>query len=608
MAAESIGRVTVLGDAHVVMPARPVSWPVQIGKPPNLAASFQPRHHAREQVHARWQDTSRAQGTDGACTVLITGPSGVGKTQLAARLFHEAGAEGTDLRMWVRADSRASVMASFMEAAERVQAPGWDSSEAETKAEAFLSWLSTTDRSWLVVFDNVVTPAELKGLWPTGRGRVLATTFVQSLAVLPGADARVKLGVFAPEEARSYMVRRVQEAVQNGEDTTPNVLEGATGLAEDLGFLPVALAQAISVVLHEAASCVDYRKDFADRSNRLEDLFPERLPADEYERTVATTWSLAMEQTEGIVPVGLASGLVQLAAAADPGGAPDVAFLAEPSLVYLADRLTPREGTVPSVTAKKVRSALRHLHSLSLIEHQPGDVAIVRMHMLTQRAVLESDSTYGREGKCLALADSLETVWDTVEIPAKTLLLANAEHLIKTSPEDIWWHDGPHPMLHRAVGSMLNSGMATNAIEHLQWMLTHATEQLGPECPVTLAIRNNLAYAYQSTGQLDEAIIQYEAVLDTYQRDLGPDHPPALITRNNLALAYREAGRLQEAIAEHEAVLNDCQRVLGPDHPDTLITRNFLAYAYQSAGRLQEAIAEHEAVLNDCQRVLGPDH
>lgn len=605
---ESIGAVNVQGNAQVVMPARPVSWPVQIGKPPGLAVSFQPRRQASEQVHTRWHDASQTQRPDDARTVLITGPSGVGKTQLAVRLFQEAGVEDMDFRLWVRADSRASVMTSFVEAAKRVQAPGWDSPEAETKAGAFLSWLSTTDRSWLVVFDNVVTPAELKGLWPTGRGRVLATTFLQSLAVLPGADARVKLGVFTPEDAHAYMMRRVRDAVQNGEDTAPDVLEDAAGLAEDLGFLPVALAQAISVVLHEAASCADYRKDFADRANHLTDLFPDRLPADEYERTVATTWSLAMEQAEGIAPAGLASALVRLVAAADPAGSPEEVFLAEPSLTYLDRALLTADGVASSVTAKKVRSALRYLHSLSLIEHQLGDVPTVRMHLLTQRAVLETNSTHDSEGPTLALADSLDAVWDSLKRSARTLLLANAEHLIRTAPEDIWWHDGAHPLPYRAASSMLEAGLVTVAIPHLQWVVTHATERLGQNHLHTLVSRRELATAYRDAGRLEEAIPALQQVIGDQQRLLGVDHPHILVSRNNLASALRSAGRLEEAISVFQQLLQDRHRRLGPNHPDTLTTRGNLASVYGEAGRPGKAIPVLQQVLEDRQRLLGQNH
>jgi len=60
---------------------------------------------------------------------------------------------------------------------------------------------------------------------------------------------------------------------------------------------------------------------------------------------------------------------------------------------------------------------------------------------------------------------------------------------------------------------------------------------------------------------------------------LGPDHPDTLTSRNNLAYAYKSAGQLDQAIPLYQATLTDCERVLGPDHPMTSTVRNNLRKA-----------------------------
>ena len=57
------------------------------------------------------------------------------------------------------------------------------------------------------------------------------------------------------------------------------------------------------------------------------------------------------------------------------------------------------------------------------------------------------------------------------------------------------------------------------------------------------------------------------------ERVLGAGHPDTLTSRNNLAYAYESAGRLEEAIPLYERTLSDRERVLGAGHPDTLISR-----------------------------------
>jgi len=92
------------------------------------------------------------------------------------------------------------------------------------------------------------------------------------------------------------------------------------------------------------------------------------------------------------------------------------------------------------------------------------------------------------------------------------------------------------------------------------------------------------------------------------ERVLGPDHPHALALRGNLANAYQEAGRAAEAIALNEQTLAIRERVLGADHPGTLLSRNNLANTYWAAGRAAEAIPLNEQTLAIRERVLGPDH
>jgi tetratricopeptide (TPR) repeat protein len=130
----------------------------------------------------------------------------------------------------------------------------------------------------------------------------------------------------------------------------------------------------------------------------------------------------------------------------------------------------------------------------------------------------------------------------------------------------------------------------------------------GPDHPITLTSRNNLANAYRAAGRAAEALELHEQVLAGRERVLGPDHRDTLQSRSNLAAAYATAGRAAEVIPLFEQAVADRERVLGADHPDTLASRNNLAVAYEDAGRTAEAIRLHEQVLADRERILGPDH
>lgn len=52
--------------------------------------------------------------------------------------------------------------------------------------------------------------------------------------------------------------------------------------------------------------------------------------------------------------------------------------------------------------------------------------------------------------------------------------------------------------------------------------------------------RNNLAYAYESAGDLGRAIPLYEQTLTDAERVLGEDHPITVTVRGNLNVAIAE--------------------------------------------------------------------
>jgi hypothetical protein len=127
-----------------------------------------------------------------------------GKTQLAAA-FAESLLQsgGVDLLVWIEATSRASVLSGY--AAATAAVTGRDqASSCESVAAQFLSWLGETSRSWLVVLDDLASPADLDGLWPTGPvGRVLVTS--ADAAAVPSAVRVVPVGPFSLREAISYL-------------------------------------------------------------------------------------------------------------------------------------------------------------------------------------------------------------------------------------------------------------------------------------------------------------------------------------------------------------------------------------------------------------------
>ncbi len=134
--------------------------------------------------------------------------------------------------------------------------------DAESVAARFVSWLSETTRPWLVVLDDLTDAADLDGLWPAGpTGRVLITTANSAAFTGERGELIQPVGVFSPREALSYLMGRLT--------ADPDQRMGAIDLVHDLGYDPLALAQASAVIASSALSCRDYQDHFLNRRDQL---------------------------------------------------------------------------------------------------------------------------------------------------------------------------------------------------------------------------------------------------------------------------------------------------------------------------------------------------
>ncbi|MFB8237572.1 tetratricopeptide repeat protein [Kitasatospora purpeofusca] len=586
----------------------PVVRPVRVGEVPPLASAFQPRAGLREEI-----DRARQRNATVVLTQVLSGGGGVGKSQLAAHYADRAHVEGVDVLVWVNATETSQIITAYAEAARAVGEGAVGGQDAEQDAAAFLKWLAVTDRSWLVVLDDLTDLEGAQRWWPRPpagvNGRVLATTRRRDALVTSAGRARVDIGTYTLAEALRYLEDRLT-ATGAG-----HLLDdGASGLAEALGLLPLALAHSAAYMINEDVGCATYRHLFTDRASRLESLLPLGADTDGYGRQVTASLLLALDAAKRREPVGLATAAIRLAAHLDPAGHPQQLWTTQAVTHYLTNHRTPPPpGTPepPPVTTGQARAALRLLHHYALITHDPRDThRAVRLHALTARAARETTPPTQIPATVHTAADALHETWPEHEHTAPeltTVLRANTDTLTDHAGDHLW-HPDAHPVLFTAGNSLLRAGLLHTAVTHWQHLTADAERLLGADHPDTLTTRGNLAVSYWQAGRTSEAIVLEERVAAHRERILGDNHPDSLTTRNNLAVSYWQAGRTDEAVVLLERVAADRERILGNNHPGTLTTRNNLASSYWQAGRTDEAIVLEERVLADCERVLGADH
>lgn len=585
-----------------------VSWPCQLGTLPSMAECFQVRDEVQAVIDA-FED-----GAAGTKCLILCGAGGVGKTQLATHYSQTRLRTGTvDLLLWVTAASREAITSDYARAMAAVGDA--DANDPEWAAKQFLAWLGTTDKRWLIVLDDLADPGDLKGLWPPhhATGRTLVTTRRQDAALGGPGRRRRDISVFTEDEAVEYVSSKL--AAHGRQEPA----EHCAALVEDLGYLPIAMSQAVAYLTDTGLDCMAYRKRWRDRRLTISKLVPnDRSLPDEQDRGLAAMWSLSVQRANDLPPQGLAGAMLELASELDSNGIPISVLSSQPAVDYLTTYRDPTPVT-PSVDQGSAsceldgRDAADALHSLQRLSLATVDresmYQLVRVHALLQRATRETLSAQRASDAIGAAAKALLSVWPHVERDSHLaqVLRANADRL-QLNNHDAVWTSGAYPALFRAGVSLGEAGLLGAAIDYWQDLYDAACEHLGPLHPDTLSARFNLARYRGRAGNAAVAVDAFEKLLPDRVEALGPFHPDTLSTRHYLARYRGEAGDPGLARAGLARLLPDRARVLGPDHPDTLITRSSLALWEGEAGDAVGAADAFEQLLPDVQRVLGPDH
>jgi hypothetical protein len=579
-----------IGDIYTQVPT-PMTWPVWVGVMPPEADCYQPRI-----VADRLAAITSSGGTAVLCQVL-SGLGGVGKTQVAAAHARQLwGAGELDLMVWVSGASRSAILAGYAQA--YAAATGRHDPDAERAASGLLAWLAGTERRWMIVLDDLTDPGALRGLWPphVARGRTMVTTRRRDAALAGSGRVQVDVDLFTPAEAEAYLNAKLA--------TRPHLAAGAAGLAQTLGHLPLALAQATAYLIDRNLTCDQYVERL--RQRRLKELLPEpeALP-DDHRLTVAAAWALSIDLADSLAPAGLARPALQLASLLDPEGIPETVLTTPAATRWLSD------AAGREVDAESASDALGCLHRLSLaIIDQTSSSRRVRVHALVQRATRDHLDADRAALATRTAADALAQAWPDVERDAEfgQALRASTAILAAANSDCLWTDEGGHPVLLRSGTSLGQVGQTRAAAGYFEELHRASVVHLDADHLYVLNTRFHLAHWRGVAGDAASAAAAFAELLDDHQRVLGPRDLDTMRTRHELAHWRGEAGDAACAVAALEELLGDHLRALGPDHPDTLGTRRELARWRGDAGDAAGAAAVLAELLIDHLRVLGTDH
>jgi hypothetical protein len=528
-----------------------------------------------------------AGGAGVATVTTVSGSRGAGKTQIAAEYARRAIGAHVPLVAWVSAEDQGKLLAGLAEVAARlgVADPEGDSARSATRLR---DELATRIELGVLVLDNATEPDAVRPYLPgAGATQVLITTTDRGFASM-GSEILVQ--PFDRDQSVAYLMQRT------GLDNKP----GAETVADVLGNLPLALGQAATVIELRGWSFSTYLERHAELP--LDDLLPADR-GDAYPHGTAKAILLSVTAVEEDDPTGAMTHVLETIALLSPDGVGRTVL-----------------SQVAGLEPTRMDDVLGHLVETSLLVWTTDRTGVV-MHRLVGRALRDRLESSGKLATAVKatftglspLMVNPDEAWQlrepTAEVVDHALALwdtvggaADREILAPTDVAEVVY------LAHWVVVHFTTTADLSRAIDTSLSLMSYLARILGPDHNDTLASRNNLAYAYETAGNLGEAIPLYEANLADSERVLGADHPDTLLSRNNLAGIYESAGDLDRAIPLYQANLADRQRILGPDHPKVLASRNNLAYAYRSAGDLDRAVPLCEANAADYKRVLGSDH
>lgn len=518
--------------------------------------------------------------------VIITGPPGTGKSQLAlAYLDRHGGAY--DFVAWLPAQRQELLSQVFSDLARLCGVEA----EAASGTGSVVTALGRMG-SWLVVFDDADRPSAIRRHLPHlgSRFTVLITSRNPLWSQL---GPQHPLGDFDRAQSTALLTRRAGQLS----------VDEADRVAAALGDLPLAVDQAAQQLEGSPMSADRY---VALVEKHAKDMLARGLDTDVYPASLAAVVRIAVGRLEEQEPA--AARLVRLTACF--ATAPLPYSLLDEASALLPPVLRDAATRSPERLSELVKAASR----AGLIQVDHGDL---HMHQLFRRLVREEwapevDMDRSKAREILSASDPGDPR-DPGTWPAYGALLPHVLELDLPAAVD----PASHRLFLRMVHFLTVSGDARTARELVRAAVERWRTEYGADADITVSATEHLARAHVQLGDHDAAVELDRRVLEYRARRSGALHAETLTAEHNLAAdlitlvshtsgLYSDEGnhvlRLQREVVGHRTEL------LGADHRDTLLSLYNLALVLRGTGHAAEARDAHRSAYTGLVRILGDDH
>ena len=554
----------------------------------------------REEVLTRLQRQFLAtQAMDLSQPQAISGLGGIGKTQVVLEYAYRH-AQDYQAVFWVRADSRDTLVADFLEIARTMKLPEREERDQTIMVAAVKSWLSQhTD--WLMILANADELTLLPEFLPAPlRGHLLLTTRAQALGRLA---YHIEVHALGQDEAALLVLRRAgllafDTALAQAERADQRAAED---LSLQLGGLPLALDQAGAYLEETGCSLQHYLNLY--KSHRADLLRRRGGLILDHPDLVVTTLSLSFASVEQ--QSALAADVLRVCSLLHPDAIPEELFLQ--GAVHLGPPLA-ATGADPLA----FNNALSVIQSYSLLRRSSSEQTL-SIHQLVQAVLADAMTKQERDLWTERTIAALNTVFPQVRgegweqwgrcgrllphvltVVAASTPLAHSLELAS--------------LLLRTADYLLQRTQYEQA-EPLYLRALHIREQsLGREHPQVAFPLGGLADLYQEQGNYQQAETLYLRALRLWEQAPTQEYPEVAFLLNNLAILYYEQGNHQRAEQLLQRALHLDEQMCGHEHRNTATRLNNLAVLYIEQGDHQRAEPLLQRVLRIDELALGPEH
>ncbi|KAL2886102.1 putative acyl transferase acyl hydrolase lysophospholipase [Ceratocystis lukuohia] len=572
---------------------------------PELQDSHTPIHyipfHENDNFVGRQQLLSTLDdklfGRPGFQHVALVGLGGMGKTQIALKLAHTVKKNRPDYSVfWLTVASMAAFGDACKKLAEELNIEATKDEDPKMLVKHHLE--STKAGKWLLVLDNADNIEVFNATMENGiryflpqsdDGRILFTTRFRRVAQLAIKDnSNVMTVQEMPSEDLAVILERGEQDLNNGSQQRDEVL--IKEVLEELGHLPLAVAQAADYMLTNGVSISEYldllRTTENDKIKLLEHRNSDEAHYEASQGAVATTWLITFRQIQK----------------ASSPAATLLAFIAN-----IDSKAIPKSIFPQFETKQQMTHAIGVLLSYDLLRKRqtPDLFDMNSLVHFTAQLWFRSLETANEQRK--VILDHVTSLFPDKQWKIGHTAGTYLPHGLRIFNAEKAKPTGPYELAFKIGKCLLRSSNIAEAIEMFEYIVGRLRDD-SPLPPLLLDSQHELTRAYMRSHRFDEAISIQQRLVDLRSKSGSIDDPLLLDCQYQLARTCCEAGQVERGISILEQVVATRERILSIEDPSLLLSQRQLAQEYCMDGRSEDEILLFERAVEMRKRELPTGH